>query len=58
MSHDVLRDMLLLISRGLALISTLMLAASLLRMPPLEKKLLRISGALGLVFATLFNLVP
>lgn len=54
----MLRDMLLLISRGLALISTLMLAASLLRMPPLEKKLLRISGAIGLVFATLFNLVP
>lgn len=58
MFHDVLRDMLLLISVGLALVSALMLAASLLRMSPLERKLLRISGALGLTFAALFRLVP
>lgn len=57
MSNDVLRDMLLLFSVGLALISTLMLVASLLSMPPTATKLLRISGALGLVFAVLFRLV-
>lgn len=57
MSNDVLHDMLLLFSVGLALISTLMLVASLLSMPPTAKKLLRISGALGLVFAALFRLV-
>jgi hypothetical protein len=54
----MLRDMLLLISGALALISALLLVASLLKMGPVEKKLLRIVGAFGLAAAVLFRLVP